>query len=397
MKILIVDDETKRYGRLISALIEIGVTRAQVEIVPSASDARSRMETSKYDLLILDILLSQWPDDSNPDVRHSLDLLMELHEGDDYIPPSRILGITSDLKAASATLDTFAAWTWQVLCYSSTDDEWVTQIVNCVKYLVNSAKKAAEAKVDYGTDLAIVCALEKPELEEVLRLPWNWDAARPLDDMTFVRDGYLEVGGRKITVAATFAPRMGMVSTALLSTNVINLLRPRLLAMCGICAGVRGKVDLGDVLLVDPSWDFQSGKRVKDNAGYSFSIAPHHLPSPTPIRRHLEQIRSDRLFLSSMAADFNGAPRIPAIHIGPVASGSAVLADGKIIEEIKQQHRELIGVEMEVYGMYAAAASASQPQPRAFALKSVCDFADSDKADNAQRFAAYASARVLGQ
>jgi nucleoside phosphorylase len=80
---------------------------------------------------------------------------------------------------------------------------------------------------------------------------------------------------------------------------------------------------------------------------------------------------------------------------GKVTKASAVLADGDVIQEIKSQQRDLIGVEMEIYGMYAAAHSASSPQPRAFALKSVCDFADPDKKDKAQRYAAYASANVL--
>jgi nucleoside phosphorylase len=166
--------------------------------------------------------------------------------------------------------------------------------------------------------------------------------------------------------------------------------------MCGICAGVKGKTDLGDVLLADPAWDFQSGKRVKDKKNKSFSISPHQIPVPTTVRIHVEQLRSDHEALSQIAQKFGpDAPRIPRVIIGPVASGSAVLADSDVIEEIKQQQRDLIGVEMEAYGLYAAAHSASAPQPKAFALKAVCDFADPDKNDKAQRFAAFTSARLL--
>jgi len=246
--------------------------------------------------------------------------------------------------------------------------------------------------------LAIVCALEKPELEEVLKLPWNWSSPRPLDDITFVRDGNFMVEGRKITVCATFAPRMGMVSTALRSAAIISMLRPRLIAMCGICAGVKSKVGYGDVLLADPAWDFQSGKRVLDKDNAKFSIAPHHLPTHVSVRTHVEQIRGDQEALAKIASEYGGdlnQRNVPQVIIGPVASGSAVLADGEVIEEIKAQHRELIGVEMEIYGMYAAAHSASKPQPKPFALKAVCDFADPDKKDEYQRYAAYTSANVL--
>ncbi|GJH36315.1 hypothetical protein CBA19CS91_26180 [Paraburkholderia hospita] len=394
MRILIVDDEPRRYGRLISALENIGISHDQVELVPSASDARNRMEAVKYDLLILDIMLPLWPH-SDSDVQHSLNLLFDLREGDDYQKPGTILGITADLSIAAESASQFADWTWHLLNYSASDDEWVSKAVNCAQYLLEQRRQSLLMSPTYGLDLAIVCALEKPELEQVLKLPWNWQAPRPIDDLTFVRDGSFEIDGKLITVAAAFAPRMGMVSTALLSSNVISLLRPRMIAMCGICAGVRQKTGIGDVLLADPAWDFQSGKHIVDKDGPRFSVAAHHLPAPSVIRRHLEQLRSDTVAMTNIAAGFDDAPRIPKILIGPIASGSAVLADGRVIEEVKEQHRELLGIEMEIYGLYAAAAAASKPQPMAFALKGVCDFADPAKADDAQRYASYASAQAL--
>jgi nucleoside phosphorylase len=187
-----------------------------------------------------------------------------------------------------------------------------------------------------------------------------------------------------------------MVSTALTASSLIHLLRPRLVAMCGICAGVRGKVSMGDVLFVDPAWDFQSGKRVRDGENTQFSGRPHQIQAPHKIRRHVEQIRDDRQALTKLSAEFDGqAPGVTRVMLGPVASGSAVLADGEVVKEIRAQHQELIGIEMEAYGLYAAAHSASAPQPKFLAMKGVCDFADPDKGDDHQRYAAYASANVL--
>jgi nucleoside phosphorylase len=72
-----------------------------------------------------------------------------------------------------------------------------------------------------------------------------------------------------------------------------------------------------------------------------------------------------------------------------------VLADGETVAEIKLQQRNLIVVEMEAYGLYAAASLAGNPKPIAFALKSVCDFADPDKKNAHQAYAAYTSATAL--
>jgi nucleoside phosphorylase len=67
-----------------------------------------------------------------------------------------------------------------------------------------------------------------------------------------------------------------------------------------------------------------------------------------------------------------------------------------VVDEIKLQHRSLLGIEMEAYGLFAAAASAEFPRPTPIAIKSVCDFADEDKSDEFQAYAAYTSARALG-
>jgi hypothetical protein len=55
---------------------------------------------------------------------------------------------------------------------------------------------------------------------------------------------------------------------------------------------------------------------------------------------------------------------IPSIHIAPVTCGSAVLGDGHLIGEIQAtQHRQLKGVDMELYGMYAAVRDSTRPAP----------------------------------
>jgi len=88
-------------------------------------------------------------------------------------------------------------------------------------------------------------------------------------------------------------------------------------------------------------------------------------------------------------------PNALRMHVGPIASGSAVIADTRILKGVQDQKRELLGVEMEVYGLYAAVASASRPKPSALAFKSVCDFANTKKNDEHQGYAAYTAANAL--
>ena len=65
-----------------------------------------------------------------------------------------------------------------------------------------------------------------------------------------------------------------------------------------------------------------------------------------------------------------------SMHIGPVASGAAVIADSSLLDAVKGQHRRLLAIEMKAYGVLAAVEESTQPQPAGFVIKSVCDFAN---------------------
>jgi len=394
VRVLIVDDHPSRYKLVTDRLEACGLQRSDIKFVQSTNDAQAELETHQYDLLVLDILIPAWPD-LEPDQINSADLLFSIQSGDDLLKPRFIVGITADLNGSESTLDEFKRNTWTVIEYSQVDDTWVEQIVNCVNYLKEGGHERPPA--DYTFDLAVICALKEPELEQVTRLPWNWEASKPLDDVTFFREGVLCVEGKKYRVAAVHAPRMGMVSAAVLANKVIERLRPRVLAMTGICAAHKSKAQLGDVIVADPAWDFQSGKLKIEKNKPVMEFSPHQIPMSAHLRGRFEDMAGDAHLSAEIVSDFGSeAPSGFRLRIGPVASGSAMLADGQVIEEIRQfQNRDLIGVEMEIYGVYAAAEQASSPQPKCFAIKGVCDFADPDKHDGAQRFAAFASAQVL--
>lgn len=398
MKILIVDDEPQRYGRLVETLQSVGIGKSEIDTAVSTRQADEFLQHTHFDLLILDIVLPLWPQGPG-DPQNALDLLFAIHQEDGLKRPRHIVGLTADRGAAEQAAAEFTALTWTIIEYSPTNDDWVNRLVACVRYLKGVTGQAYAVPADRA-DVVVVCALAAPELANVLKLPWGWRSQPTmLPDATFVHQGqFTAATGKTYTVAAAHAPRMGMVSSALLSASLIEHLRPRLIVMTGICAGLRNKVGLGDVLLADPSWDFQSGKRFKQGTDGDFVARAHQLPAPTVVRRLLQEIDRQRTDLEQMARAYDGDRPEGDLRViaGPVACGSAVLADGEVIEEIKKrQHGEVIGVEMEIYGVYAAAAGAAEPQPMAFALKGVCDFADPDKVDDAQDFAAYMSANVL--
>jgi nucleoside phosphorylase len=65
------------------------------------------------------------------------------------------------------------------------------------------------------------------------------------------------------------------------------------------------------------------------------------------------------------------------------------------VKSVREQHRKVIGIDMEAYAIFAAANDARKPQPSPIVLKSVADYADEGKRDDYHAFAAYTSSRAL--
>src|SRR6188768_2835297 len=66
--------------------------------------------------------------------------------------------------------------------------------------------------------------------------------------------------GQPMRVALTHALEMGGVAKASAAGELIAHYKPKCLAMCGGCAGRRGEVELGDVIVADRLWTYDTGK-----------------------------------------------------------------------------------------------------------------------------------------
>ena len=68
--------------------------------------------------------------------------------------------------------------------------------------------------------------------------------------------------GATLRIAATPALDMGGVATASAAAPLVHTYQPRCLAMSGVCAGRRGDVRLGDVIIADKLWTYDTGATV---------------------------------------------------------------------------------------------------------------------------------------
>lgn len=122
-------------------------------------------------------------------------------------------------------------------------------------------------------DALIITALED-ELEAVLALgeggEEGWREERDRHGFRYWVREVRGQGGEPLVLVAAWAGDMGEVPTVSRAQQLIDELDPVCLAMCGICAGRRGEVSLGDVIVADRVYSYDHGKLIAGKRGESF-------------------------------------------------------------------------------------------------------------------------------
>jgi nucleoside phosphorylase/CheY-like chemotaxis protein len=398
-KILLVEDDQAKAQRITKAILDVpSITRDDIDRATNLHEARKYLRANAYDLLVLDLVVPEFGD-SSPIENGGVRLLEELRASPDrFVVPSWVVGITQFDELKGNAERVFRQGAMSLLAYGTEDNSWVEQIQAAVRYTAAARSSRVVEEASYQCKLAVVCALPM-ELEAVRRLSWNLKLDPLEGDPTNYWSGeFPDRTGGKSRVIAAAAPRMGMAVSAAIASKIIQRFRPEYIAMVGIAAGIDPTtVNLGEVLLGDPVWDYGSGKWTSRDGERKFAMDPDPVPLDRTVRAAIELVGYDKRTLDDLREAFQG-PKPPhplRICPGPVASGAAVVTDAVSRQHILDQNRKTVGLEMEAYGIYVAAREAAAPRPKAFALKTVVDHANPVKEDRYQPYGAYASAQVL--
>lgn len=397
LKIVVVEDDNLKFGRVHTALVSSGVDPGDIYHAICIADAVQALRETAFDLMLLDINIPRRLGEQA--IRGGgIQVLREIDRDDRLHRPRYIVGLTAYEDIVEEFGGTFDDQLWSLVHYSENSDRWIAQLATKVSYI--SASKTSERFSDgvtYGTDLAIICALEDVEFSAIKRLPFDWQPLRLAHDETRYQSGNIQTEKGTFSVIAAASTRMGMPNAAVLASKMIHQFRPRYLIMAGICAGRVGKVHLGDIIAADPAWDWGSGKITSVDDAPKFLPDPHHLPIDQDVAAVIKDLGDDKAELARLKEGCSGAkpPFELTVHVGPFASGAAVVAHAPTLEPTIGGHRGLLGIDMEAYGVAAAASGSGKPRPIAFSLKAVCDYADKDKDDDFQEYAASVSAKFL--
>ncbi len=243
-------------------------------------------------------------------------------------------------------------------------------------------------------DVAIITAMRDPEGEKVKNaFSGNW-VPESREGVVF-QVAECEIKGEEAIIVLASQGDIGMVPATILAMKTLQSWQPSLLAMTGICAGVRGKVNIGDIIVGRQVFDYGVGKI----AGGKF------VPDYTPIALNerlfnlVEDFASRKTVIGTIRERWPTATGRPdtilKVHIGAMGSGAAVIADDDVLKKIEKHKRSLIAIDMEAYGIARAVAAAVGERTKFLIVKGVQDFADQFKSDKFREYAAFVSAEFL--
>lgn len=390
MKMLVVDDAHPKV-ELVARAIKTTALDVQMSHETNAFSARQRLRREEFDLVLIDL---QLPDmaGSVPNPQGGLTFFDTFIQDTQVTLPAEILFITSeDSLVERGKLEVERRGS--ALCVVSASSEtWINTLSGQIQLAALRANRRVRT-----FDFAIITALAT-ELDAVLNLPYGWEKMRLKGDPTLYYKGTFESDGVHRTVVVASALQKGMASSAALASKLVLKFKPKLLTMAGICAGVRGKVGLGDVVVGNPTWDWGSGKHAENDEGSAvFRLAPKQSELPVALATLCDEIARSPDFHRNVRAGWEGT--VPSNkfqgHVGPMASGASVVASASVGQEIANQNKDLIAIEMEAFAVMVAAEYSLMDSMYAVAIKSVCDFADATKDDNWQPYAAYTSASFV--
>ena len=273
-------------------------------------------------------------------------------------------------------------------CHYPDDSGLRTAAEMCLKELGCAGSSSGESG---PIDLAVIAAMpeELNAFLEVARGATAWEEFS-LDGFIHRRTEMPVTGGRLRVVAGSLW-KYGADPT---SAEVARLraVRPRMLAMVGICAGREGEDDLtlGDVVVADRAFSPGEGKW----KGEEFHPDVQTFQPPAWLVQQLRDFAAREGWAAGMTTPRPAhlGRRSPNVFVAPFASDDPILAVDSPFSTAARVMRKVMAYELEVKTFLSAAAEHGLP---AIAVKAVSDHGTPVRVTDVRPYALEAAARWL--
>lgn len=370
VKILICDDDPKKLAEIFSFVESLNVDDLCIVSATTMADFTSKFDES-VDVCVIDLRIPAY-DGADPD-QNGLGILQHIEAAS--TGKARLLAISAYPSEFDSIRPRFERRGCVLADYQN-QDVWH----NALRMLVLQC--SSQPKFDF----LVFVALPK-ERAPYLVMP-------ELQGKRVVSNGLtrydVKIGG--VLGSIIELPRMGLVDASIVAAKCIDRFSPRLVAMSGICAGLPDRSELGQLLIAETTYEYQTGKWTADG----FLAEPYQHSMSEHLRTTIRHLMDDDGLIVDLEAGWSRR-RPQETHqpkLSVFTSGSAVIADAKYIGQIASHHRKVSGLDMEVFGLHRAA-HLSGKSPDVLCAKVVVDLADSDKDDALQPYGCFISSRFL--
>jgi len=260
--------------------------------------------------------------------------------------------------------------------------------------LVTFVRPVSEDSADNHADILLLTGLHE-ELQWIQRVTGFEFERRNRQGTSYLFANVIR-GDRNVRIVTLRQLEKGLTTAAITATKALCIWKPSVVVMTGICAGVRGTVNLGDLIVATQCFEHSSGQ-LKDGQLIPLqnrvAIQPwllDFLMSLTDSSTMLRKIQSD--YMQPLPDKFT-----TNIHYGAMACGPQVVKDQSYIDQLKGREHSLVGLDMESYGVALAASMCSTHSQTIVPIivKGVCDFGDAGKSDHWHDYSSYASASFV--
>lgn len=370
MNYLLIEDDEKKAAAIMLYLRHLDDS-ADIARVATLADARTKLYIVEYDLVIFDIFLPLVDGEAEQDIAD--EILADFAKSKNYHSEAISLTRYSDQALERSPLFNDNGVT--LVVYSESDDRWKESL----------EQKVEKIRSRRRLDFIVFCALKK-ERSAIANTKAQLGELKQIGGLNCQE---MVIGDHR--GMAILSARMGLVGMAIAGAKAIELFRPKIVAMSGICAGVKGESKLLDIVVGQTCWEYQTGK-FKDG---NFKQEPYQVQLKPFFKTELEQLAEQPEFVASLKKGlFDTELKDSGVLVAPVSSGSVVVADSTRMVEIGEQHRKLAALEMEMYSLYEASVQ-SLVEPLFFGAKSVVDMGDASKGDALHATACTLSARFV--
>ncbi len=403
IKILIMDDNADKINRIISVLTGMCMVSANnIDIARSLNSGRKKLSENFYDLLLLDLVLPV--DDDEPiEPGKSENFIDELSRIGRFKKPVYVIGLSQYEDKVVANTVKYENKLWKLIHYNLQKDDWEQILQNAVEAILSTKEQLLTSLLNKNKyDIGIVCALseEFEQMKKASRLEWKKVNVKGTSNDFFAANLRTEVGHTlKIIAARNNMP--GMQAASVMASCMFSLFNIESLFMTGICAGFKKEgedsIDFGDIFIAESEYDYGSGKLCESEDGSYFKKNPKMIECDFDLKgkinTFIEEKHPENLISRALGKEnLDLMKKVPSIHFKLGACGSYVVANKGFMKDLLKENQKLRGLDMEGYGLYMTSHILGK---KCLMIKSISDFADSNKGDTYHKMCSYSSAWFL--